>query len=169
MVITGRAKFQKVMSSMALVAVPMNRVLPSIQPQEARIGERPVVAEAKSATRITPETYSGVAVEAMEKVDSTRSVREPSRMPDSTPRISDVGTMTSMTASISQPVWPSAAAQNFGHRFLEHGRKCPSALQQTAEAGRGRRDRAPLAMQRPRISPLFSVLTQPGSTPSHWP
>jgi hypothetical protein len=55
----------------------MNKVLPSIQPIDASRGEIPVVAEAKRAMKITPETYSGVAVVAMAKVDRTRSVRDP--------------------------------------------------------------------------------------------
>src|SRR3990167_79618 len=104
-VATGSAKFQKVMSSIAEVAVPWNRVLPEIQPQSARMGDRPAVAEANSATRITPDTYSGVAVEAMAMVDSTRSSFDPSGMPDRTPSSSEVGTITSITASISHAVW----------------------------------------------------------------
>ena len=104
MVMTGREKFQKVILSMALVAVPMNRVLPSIQPHSASMGEMPPVAEARRAMKITPETYSGVAVVTMATVESTRSVREPSRMPDSTPKRSEAGTMTSITDIISQPV-----------------------------------------------------------------
>ena len=72
-----------------------------------------------SATRITPETYSGVAVEAMEKVDSVRSVAEPSRIPDSTPRSSAVGTITSITASISQPVAASFSPSESATGFLK--------------------------------------------------
>ena len=106
MVRTGRAKFQKLMSSMALVAVPMKTVLPSINPASTSIGDRPVVGDARMAIRITPETYSGVAVETIEKADSTRSVPEPSRMPESTPSSSETGTISNITASISQLVRP---------------------------------------------------------------
>ena len=104
MVITGRVKFQKVMSSVAEVAVPRNRVRRPSMPSRFTSHDRSTVVEAKTATRITPETYSGVAVVAMAAVDSTRSVRLPSRMPASTPMISELGTITSITASISQPV-----------------------------------------------------------------
>ncbi len=85
------------------------RVLPSIQPCSASQGESPVVVEAKSAISTTPETYSGVAVDAMEKIDSPRSSREPSRIPESTPIRSEVGTITIIiTQSISQPSPPAA-------------------------------------------------------------
>ena len=63
-----------------------------------------MAGEASSTTKITPDTYSGVALVAMEKVDSTRSVREPSRIPAKTPISSATGTITSITANISQPV-----------------------------------------------------------------
>jgi hypothetical protein len=67
------------------------------------------VDEAKSAMNTTPDTYSGVAVDAMAKVDSARSVREPSRMPASTPTTSAIGTITIRTHSINMPVAPSRA------------------------------------------------------------
>ena len=89
---------------MAEVAEPRNRVLPSIQPQSARIGERPNLEEASTAMKITPDTYSGVAVVAMEKVDSDRSSFDPSRIPASTPTISAEGTISNNTHSISLPV-----------------------------------------------------------------
>jgi hypothetical protein len=108
------------MLSMAEVAEARNSVFfGSIRPYSARIGDRPVEAVARSATRITPETYSGVAVEAMEKVDSVRSVAEPSRIPDSTPRSSAVGTITSITASISQPVAASFSPSESATGFLK--------------------------------------------------
>ena len=37
--------------------------------------------EAKTTENMTPETYSGVAVVAIEATESVRSVRLPSRMP----------------------------------------------------------------------------------------
>jgi hypothetical protein len=77
MVITGRVKFQKVAVHGAESRCP-GRVLPSISP-------RPRSGEDREARAITPETYSGVAVVAMEKVESDRSSREPSRIPASTP------------------------------------------------------------------------------------
>ena len=94
MVMTGRKKFMKVIFSIALVAVPGNSVLPEIQPHSASTGETPAVAEAKSAIRTTPDTYSGVAVVTMATPDNARSVRLPSRMPARTPRISELGTIT---------------------------------------------------------------------------
>jgi hypothetical protein len=63
---------------------------------------------AKITVKITPETYSGVAVVAIEATDSERSVRDPSRMPARMPTKSEIGTITSMTNSISLPVAPSA-------------------------------------------------------------
>ena len=51
--------------------------------------------------KMTPDTYSGVAVVAMEKVESVRSVRDPSRMPARTPTISAMGIMTTMTQNMS--------------------------------------------------------------------
>ena len=97
MVITGRKKFSKLASSIAVVAVPLNQFIPK-------------VAVAKTEIKTTPDTYSGVAVETMETVDRVLSVRDPSRMPASTPRISAPGTMTSITQSISLPVRPSRVA-----------------------------------------------------------
>jgi len=70
--------------------------------------------EAKRAVKMTPETYSGVAVEAIEATDSVRSSREPSRMPASTPISSEIGTMTIITQNIRMPVALSAS----GSRWL---------------------------------------------------
>ena len=53
------------------------------------------------AIKITPETYSGVAVVVIAKVDSVRSVRDPSRMPATTPTINALGTITSITQNMS--------------------------------------------------------------------
>ena len=54
--------------------------------------------------RLGPTRFSGVAVEAMEKVDRLRSMREPSRMPASTPTSRAEGTIRIMTHIISLPV-----------------------------------------------------------------
>src|SRR5262245_57980467 len=72
--------------------------------------------DAKITAKITPETYSGVAVVAIEATDSVRSVREPSRMPARMPTISAIGTMVTMTQNIRMPVAPSA-----GNSFLATG------------------------------------------------
>lgn len=75
------------------------------------MGEMPrTVAEAKITMKMTPETYSGVVVVTMAKPDRMRSVQEPSRIPDSTPRSSAVGTITIITQSISQEVMESERA-----------------------------------------------------------
>jgi hypothetical protein len=125
------------MSSIADVAVPWNRVLPEIQPQSARSGDRPAVAEAKSAMKITPETYSGVAVVAMAKVDSTRSVRLPSRMPRQHAQ-QQRGRHHHDHHPEHQPAgMAQAAAQHLGHRLLEDGGPAPVALQDAAKARRG--------------------------------
>jgi hypothetical protein len=58
--------------------------------------------------KMTPETYSGVAVVAIEATDSVRSVRDPSRMPARMPTSSAMGTMVIMTQNIRMPVAPSA-------------------------------------------------------------
>ena len=79
---------------MALVAVPLNHFSPTVD-------------EVKTAMKITPETYSGVAVVMIEKVDSVRSVVEPSRIPASTPTSSAEGTISTSTQNISLPVRPS--------------------------------------------------------------
>src|SRR5690349_7192018 len=64
--------------------------------------------DAKMTVKMTPETYSGVAVEAIEATDRVRSVREPSRMPARMPTRSEIGTITSRTQSIRMPVALSA-------------------------------------------------------------
>ena len=53
------------------------------------------------AIKMTPETYSGVAVVVIAKVDSVRSVREPSRMPATMPTMSALGIITIITQNIS--------------------------------------------------------------------
>ncbi len=97
MVSTGRKKFSKFALSIADVAVPLNHFNPTAE-------------EAKTAIKITPDTYSGVAVVVMEKVDRVRSVFDPSRIPASTPIISADGTISTITQNISLPVRPSRVA-----------------------------------------------------------
>ena len=88
---TGRVKLVKVIWSIAEVALPLNHFKP--------------MAELENKTiNITPETYSGVAVVMMEKVDRLLSVREPSRMPAITPTSKAAGTITIITQNISLPV-----------------------------------------------------------------
>ena len=60
--------------------------------------------EAKMTVKMTPETYSGVAVVAIEATDSVRSVRVPSRMPARMPISSAIGTIVTITQNISMPV-----------------------------------------------------------------
>ena len=64
--------------------------------------------DAKMTVKMTPETYSGVAVVAIEATDSVRSVREPSRMPARMPTSSAIGTIVTITQNIRMPVAPSA-------------------------------------------------------------
>ena len=64
--------------------------------------------------KMTPETYSGVAVVAIEATDSVRSVRVPSRMPARMPISSAIGTIVTITQNIRMPVAPSA-----GNSFAE--------------------------------------------------
>ena len=88
---TGRKKFSKLASSIAFAAVPLNHFSPK-------------AVEENTAIKITPETYSGVAVVVMEIVDNVRSVRLPSRIPANTPMINALGIMSSMTQNINLPV-----------------------------------------------------------------
>ena len=58
--------------------------------------------------KMTPETYSGVAVVAIDATERLRSVRVPSRMPARMPIRSAIGTIVTMTQNIRMPVAPSA-------------------------------------------------------------
>ena len=58
--------------------------------------------------KMTPETYSGVAVVAIEATDRVRSVRVPSRMPARMPISSAIGTIVTITQNIRLPVAASA-------------------------------------------------------------
>ena len=91
---TGKKKFSNVMPSIALAAEPLNHFSPTID-------------EAKTAIKSTPDTYSGVAAVAIEKVESARSSLLPSRMPARIPMISAAGIITIRTQNISTPVSPS--------------------------------------------------------------
>ena len=64
--------------------------------------------DAKMTAKMTPDTYSGVAVVAIDATDSVRSVREPSRMPARMPISSAIGTIVIITQNIRMPVAPSA-------------------------------------------------------------
>ena len=94
MVRTGNKKFSKFGFSIADVAVPLNHL-------------RPKALEAKTDINITPETYSGVAVVTIAKVDKDLSVLLPSRIPANMPISSADGTITAMTQNISMPVKPN--------------------------------------------------------------
>ncbi len=92
--------------------------------------------EAKMTVKMTPETYSGVAVVAIEATDSVRSVREPSRMPASTPISSDDRAPSRPSPRTSGCRWPSAPGQAASSTVrLERGRAAEIALQ---DAGIGR-------------------------------
>ena len=88
--------------------------------------------------KMTPETYSGVAVVAIEATDSVRSVRVPSRMPARMPISSAIGTIVTITQNISLPVAASAGKSLFDDRRLELGRAAEIALQYAAVMGLGR-------------------------------
>ena len=79
------------MPSIAVVAEPFNHFKPTAELE-------------KITMKTTPETYSGIAVVIIEKVERERSVRVPSRMPATTPTKSAEGTITSITQNISLPV-----------------------------------------------------------------
>ncbi len=68
---------------------------------------KPTAEEAKTAMKITPDTYSGVAVVAIEKVESVLSVLDPYFIPANTPTISAIGTISIRTQNISFPVSPN--------------------------------------------------------------
>jgi len=76
---------------MAEVAEPLNHFNPTAE-------------DVKIAMKITPETYSGVAVVTIAPVESERSSREPSRIPAKTPMISAPGIITIITQNINLPV-----------------------------------------------------------------
>ena len=88
---------------------------------------------AKITVKMTPETYSGVAVVAIEATDSVRSVREPSRMPARMPISSAIGTIVTITQNIRMPVAPSAGNSFADDRGLELGRAAEIALQDAAK------------------------------------
>ena len=91
MVITGNVKLLNVMPSIAVVAEPFNHFNPTAELEKITINT-------------TPETYSGVAVVIIEKVERERSVLVHSRIPATTPTTSDEGTITNITQNISLPV-----------------------------------------------------------------
>ena len=88
---TGGVARRIIRFSIACVAVPLNHL-------------RPTADEVKMAMKITPDTYSGVAVVVIAKVDRVRSVADPSFMPARIPRINAEGTISNITQNISRPV-----------------------------------------------------------------
>jgi hypothetical protein len=143
-------------------------VRPSIQPFSASQGEMPAVEEARSTMKMTPDTYSGVAVEAMAKVDRERSVRLPSRMPARTPTSSAAGTITAKAQNIRMPVnfsRPPMMLATSSSETVENPRSpCSSPQKVGASAGS-----MPGSMQRPVTVPSSASRVQPGTTPSHSP
>jgi len=130
---------------MALVAVPLNHCIPK-------------VAVAKTEMKTTPETYSGVAVVTMDTVDRLRSVRDPSRIPASTPMTSAPGIITHITASISLPVRASRVATMSLTSFLKTVEKphSPCRMPQNVGAVAGS---SSLLKQRPRVWPSLPSIT----------
>src|SRR5215475_12266452 len=123
MVITGRVKLVKVKPFvMAVAAEPLNR--PS--------------HDAKIAVKMMPETYSGVAVEAIEATDRLRSSLEPSRMPASTPISNETGTITIMTQNIRIPVALRASGMRCAtvvRKAVEQPKSPSSTPEKRASAG----------------------------------
>src|SRR5215475_13770510 len=89
MVMTGSVKLLNVNPFVIAVAAD-----PLSQPSQ----------DAKIAVKMMPETYSGVAVDAIEATERPRSSLDPSRMPASTPISSATGTRTINTQNIRIPV-----------------------------------------------------------------
>jgi hypothetical protein len=87
-------KLAQVISSIAEVADPLNHFNPNAEDE-------------KIAINTIPETYSGVAVDVMEKTDKLLSSFEPSRIPENIPSSNAAGIITNITVSISQPVRPN--------------------------------------------------------------
>ena len=97
---TGRKKFSKLASSIALVAVPLNHF-------------NPKAVDENTAIKITPDTYSGVAVVVIENVDNVLSVLLPSRIPASMPMINALGIISIITQNINFPVKDNLISTNF--------------------------------------------------------
>src|SRR3954453_17045016 len=123
--------------------------------------------EAKTTVKMTPDTYSGVAVEAIEAIDRTRSVRDPSRMPARMPTSSDTGTITPSTQSIRMPVAPSAGnslAATVVLNLVEQPKSPSITPENVGTAG---------SLQKEKRCVVFpvaeSVIGCLGTTPSHWP
>ena len=157
------------MWSIALEAEPLKSVPESSRPQCVKSGDRPTVEEPRSTISTTPETYSGVAVEAIDSVDSTRSVREPSRIPDRMPMISEVGIITISTQSIRRPVSPIRIAMivETGCLNTVEVPQLPWTMPQKRGAGVSG---ALGSTQRPVGLPVSALVpVQPGTSPSHSP
>ena len=152
---TGRKKFSKLASSIALAAVPLNHFSPK-------------AVDENTAIKITPETYSGVAVVVMEIVDNVRSVRLPSRIPANMPMINALGIMRSMTQNINLPVRDSLIRTSLPISSLNtvENPQSPCKTPQNFAAFSGC---IPGLMHFPRIVPSLPSMTYPGRTPSHCP
>ena len=116
--------------------------------------------------KITPETYSGVAVVAIEAVESVLSVREPSRIPASTPTMSAEGTMSTITQNISLAVrlrrMPMIVVTG-SLKTVEYPQS-PCRIPQNVGALAGS---TPGRRQRPVVSPSALTPVKPGARPSH--
>ncbi len=158
MVRTGRVKFSKVAFSAAAVAVPLNQ-------------RSPTAEEAKRVMKTTPETYSGVAVVAIETVESERSSRDPSRIPASTPTRSAAGTIRSMTQAMSLAVRPRRVAtiSATSPRNTVEVPQSPWRIPQKRGAIAAASGATRPARQRPASWRSAVSARQPGRTPSHWP
>ena len=96
--------------------------------------------DAKITVKMTPETYSGVAVVAIEATDSVRSVRDPSRIPARMPIRSAIGHHRHHHPEHQDAGGAERRKQLAGNLGLELGRAAEVALQ---DARIGRQPRAP--------------------------
>src|SRR5436190_338958 len=123
--------------------------------------------DAKMTVKMTPDTYSGVAVEAIEATDNVRSVREPSRMPARIPTSSAIGTITANTQNIKMPVAPRAGnslAATVVLNLVEQPKSPSRTPENVGTVG---------SLQKVKRCVVFpvagSVIGCLGRTPSHWP
>ncbi len=102
--------------------------------------------------KMTPETYSGVAELAIEKVESDRSSFDPSRIPASTPMRRAVGTISTITQNIRMPVRVSRVEMMEPTLSLKTEEKpqLPCRMPQKRGAAAGS---APRGKQRPMLTP----------------
>ena len=123
--------------------------------------------DAKITVKMTPETYSGVAVVAIEATDSVRSVREPSRMPARMPISRAIGTIVTITQNIRMPVAPSAGNsldETLVLNLVEQPKspcRTPENVGSTGSLAERKRGVA--------LPVAGSMIGCLGTTPSHWP